>query len=110
MISLLILFGRAGDRLATDIAISIRRSSQRHCGGLLSRRQRRCIGRFGTGDFGASDQRRSGHAIHDFVATSAGEAAIQIVFEPGTDPNVAVLNVNKPHQHRQEPPAADCRT
>lgn len=27
-------------------------------------------------------------------ATSAGEAAIQIVFEPGTDPNVAVLNVN----------------
>jgi HAE1 family hydrophobic/amphiphilic exporter-1 len=28
------------------------------------------------------------------AATSAGEAAIQIVFEPGTDPNVAVLNVN----------------
>lgn len=27
------------------------------------------------------------------AATSAGEAAIQIVFEPGTDPNVAVLNV-----------------
>jgi HAE1 family hydrophobic/amphiphilic exporter-1 len=27
-------------------------------------------------------------------ATSAGEATIQIVFEPGTDPNVAVLNVN----------------
>jgi HAE1 family hydrophobic/amphiphilic exporter-1 len=27
-------------------------------------------------------------------ATSAGEAAIQIVFEPGTDPNVAVLNVS----------------
>ncbi|MCA9029930.1 MAG: efflux RND transporter permease subunit, partial [Planctomycetaceae bacterium] len=27
-------------------------------------------------------------------ATSAGEGAIQIVFEPGTDPNVAVLNVN----------------
>ncbi len=26
-------------------------------------------------------------------ATSAGEAAIQIVFEPGTDPNVAVMNV-----------------
>lgn len=27
------------------------------------------------------------------AATSAGEAAITIVFEPGTDPNVAVLNV-----------------
>lgn len=27
-------------------------------------------------------------------ATSAGEATIQIIFEPGTDPNVAVLNVN----------------
>ncbi len=27
-------------------------------------------------------------------ATSAGEAAIQIVFEPGTDPNVAVMNVS----------------
>ncbi len=26
-------------------------------------------------------------------ATSAGEATIQIIFEPGTDPNVAVLNV-----------------
>jgi HAE1 family hydrophobic/amphiphilic exporter-1 len=26
-------------------------------------------------------------------ATSAGEATITIVFEPGTDPNVAVLNV-----------------
>ncbi len=28
------------------------------------------------------------------AATSAGEGAIQITFEPGTDPNVAVLNVN----------------
>src|SRR3954454_10198939 len=28
------------------------------------------------------------------AATSAGEASIQIIFEPGTDPNVAVLNVN----------------
>lgn len=27
-------------------------------------------------------------------ATSAGEGTIQIVFEPGTDPNVAVMNVN----------------
>ena len=27
------------------------------------------------------------------AATSAGEGAIQIIFEPGTDPNVAVLNV-----------------
>ncbi len=27
-------------------------------------------------------------------ATSAGEANIQIIFEPGTDPNVAVMNVN----------------
>ncbi len=27
-------------------------------------------------------------------ATSAGEGTIQVVFEPGTDPNVAVLNVN----------------
>ena len=27
------------------------------------------------------------------AATSAGEATIQIIFEPGTDPNVAVLNV-----------------
>ena len=26
-------------------------------------------------------------------ATSAGEASIQIVFEPGTDPNAAVVNV-----------------
>ncbi|OYP34547.1 efflux RND transporter permease subunit [Rhodopirellula sp. MGV] len=28
------------------------------------------------------------------AATSAGEATIQVIFEPGTDPNVAVLNVN----------------
>jgi len=28
------------------------------------------------------------------AATSAGEASIMITFEPGTDPNVAVLNVN----------------
>jgi HAE1 family hydrophobic/amphiphilic exporter-1 len=28
------------------------------------------------------------------AATSAGEGAIQIIFEPGTDPNVSVLNVN----------------
>ena len=28
------------------------------------------------------------------ASTSAGEAAITITFEPGTDPNVAVLNVN----------------
>ncbi len=28
------------------------------------------------------------------AATSAGEATIQIIFEPGTDPNVAVVNVN----------------
>jgi multidrug efflux pump subunit AcrB len=28
------------------------------------------------------------------AATSAGEATIKIIFEPGTDPNVAVLNVN----------------
>src|SRR6478609_7607578 len=27
------------------------------------------------------------------AATSAGEATIMIIFEPGTDPNVAVLNV-----------------
>ena len=27
------------------------------------------------------------------AATSAGEAAIMIYFEPGTDPNVAVVNV-----------------
>ena len=28
------------------------------------------------------------------AATSAGEATIQVIFEPGTDPNVAVVNVN----------------
>ncbi len=27
-------------------------------------------------------------------ATSAGEGTIQVIFEPGTDPNVAVMNVN----------------
>lgn len=27
-------------------------------------------------------------------ATSAGERTIQVIFEPGTDPNVAVMNVN----------------
>ncbi|TWT42638.1 Efflux pump membrane transporter BepE [Thalassoglobus neptunius] len=27
-------------------------------------------------------------------ATSAGEGSIQVIFEPGTDPNVAVMNVN----------------
>jgi HAE1 family hydrophobic/amphiphilic exporter-1 len=26
-------------------------------------------------------------------ATSAGEATIQVIFEPGTDPNIAVVNV-----------------
>ena len=40
-------------------------------------------------------------------ATSAGEATIQIIFEPGTDPNVAVVNVQQPGQHGDEPaPAA----
>src|SRR5262249_53117754 len=32
------------------------------------------------------------------AATSAGEGAIQIVFEPGTDPNVAALNLNNRNQ------------
>jgi multidrug efflux pump subunit AcrB len=27
-------------------------------------------------------------------ATSAGEGTIQVIFEPGTDPDVAVMNVN----------------
>jgi HAE1 family hydrophobic/amphiphilic exporter-1 len=39
-------------------------------------------------------------------ATSAGEATIQIVFEPGTDPNVAVLNVqNRIQTVKQRLPA-----
>ena len=38
---------------------------------------------------GVQDMRYMGSA-----ATSAGEGTIQITFEPGTDPNVAVLNVN----------------
>ncbi|MCA9086104.1 MAG: efflux RND transporter permease subunit [Planctomycetaceae bacterium] len=43
------------------------------------------------------------------AATSAGEAAITIVFEPGTDPNVAVLNVNNRLQmvRNQLPPIVD---
>ena len=36
------------------------------------------------------------------AATSAGEATIMIIFEPGTDPNVAVLNVQNRIQHREE--------
>ena len=42
-------------------------------------------------------------------ATSAGEATIQIVFEPGTDPNVAVLNVNNRIQmiRNQLPPIVE---
>ena len=40
-------------------------------------------------------------------ATSAGEATIQIIFEPGTDPNVAVVNVQNRVQIGEEPaPAA----
>lgn len=43
------------------------------------------------------------------AATSAGEAAITITFEPGTDPNVAVLNVNNRIQmvKNQLPPIVD---
>src|SRR6185436_7782412 len=43
------------------------------------------------------------------AATSAGEAAIMITFEPGTDPNVAVLNVNNRIQmvKNQLPPIVD---
>ncbi len=43
------------------------------------------------------------------AATSAGEAAITIVFEPGTDPNVSVLNVNNRIQmvRNQLPPIVD---
>ncbi|MCA9009453.1 MAG: efflux RND transporter permease subunit, partial [Planctomycetaceae bacterium] len=42
-------------------------------------------------------------------ATSAGEATIQIIFEPGTDPNVAVLNVNNRIQmiRNQLPPIVE---
>ena len=36
------------------------------------------------------------------AATSAGEATIQIIFEPGTDPNVAVVNVNNRIAHREK--------
>src|SRR4029079_14263804 len=43
------------------------------------------------------------------AATRAGEAAITITFEPGTDPNVAVLNVNNRIQmvRNQLPPIVD---
>jgi len=43
------------------------------------------------------------------AATSAGEATIQIIFEPGTDPNVAVLNVNNRIQmiRNQLPPIVE---
>ncbi|MGE3406624.1 MAG: efflux RND transporter permease subunit [Pirellulales bacterium] len=43
------------------------------------------------------------------AATSAGEATIMITFEPGTDPNVAVLNVNNRIQmvRNQLPPIVD---
>src|SRR6187431_1076739 len=43
------------------------------------------------------------------AATSAGEATIMITFEPGTDPNVAVLNVNNRIQmvKNQLPPIVD---
>ena len=41
------------------------------------------------------------------AATSAGEATIMIIFEPGTDPNVAVLNVqNRIQTVKQQAPAA----
>jgi len=43
------------------------------------------------------------------ASTSAGEATIQIIFEPGTDPNVAVLNVNNRIQmiRNQLPPIVE---
>jgi multidrug efflux pump subunit AcrB len=43
------------------------------------------------------------------AATSAGEATIMITFEPGTDPNVAVLNVNNRIQmvRNQLPPIVE---
>lgn len=43
------------------------------------------------------------------AATSAGEASIMITFEPGTDPNVAVLNVNNRIQmvRNQLPPIVE---
>ncbi len=42
-------------------------------------------------------------------ATSAGEGTIQIIFEPGTDPNVAVLNVNNRIQAVTKQPASHSR-
>ncbi len=42
-------------------------------------------------------------------ATSAGEGTIQIIFEPGTDPNVAVLNVNNRIQAVKKQPATHRR-
>ena len=41
------------------------------------------------------------------AGTSAGEATILIIFEPGTDPNVARLERAKPHPNREATAPAD---
>ena len=51
-------------------------------------------GRLGPDHPGAGHQRRTGHALHGLRRHQCRRGTIQIIFEPGTDPNVAVLNVN----------------
>ena len=60
----------------------------------LSRRRRRRPGRFGPDHPGAVDQRRPGHAVHGLRRHQRRGGGDPDHLEPGTDPNVAVLNVN----------------
>jgi hypothetical protein len=86
--------GRAGDRDVTNFSVPFRGSAQRACLSFLSRRQRQDPDRLDDGDL---EQAINGVPNMRYMmsdATSAGEGTIQIIFEPGTDPNVAVMNVN----------------
>ena len=86
--------GGAGNQNPADLPVPLRRAAERGGHGCLSRRQCQVLVDsvliiLEQAINGVQDMRYMASA-----ATSAGEATIQIIFEPGTDPNVAVLNVN----------------
>ncbi len=95
VISLIILFmGGLGDLHTAHLAVSFRRTSQRACFRLIPRCKREDSDRL---DNVLLEQAINGVPNMRYMqgaATSAGEGTIQITFEPGTDPDIAVMNVN----------------
>ena len=86
--------GRAGDQDPADLPVPLRRAAERGGHGRLSRRQRQRPGRLGAGHPGAGHQRRARTcATWPPPPPAPARRRSMIIFEPGTDPNVAVLNV-----------------